>query len=388
MAHLISQRDPANAAVHLATAGRFHALSLAREFARLGRLGSVEVVTRPGLRPSDVPNGRYHNHLGLGLLLACHRKWGLGLDDAQVAARVDRATLRRLRRLPPGIFHGWNGHMGQTFLGLRSTGWLRCVERSCPHNQWQHDLLVEEAALVGVPPPRISAALAGAIEELYEADVIVAPSRYSAQSYSDPELIRKVRVNPLGANVAVREPSQKPRTDGLTILMIGNAFLRKGSHWLIQALQHMPEPTIRVLIRGDVPADYRARITDSRVEIVPPLPRAELLALYDRADVFVLPSIDEGFGMVVLEALGMGLPVVVTENVGAGELLTPDVSRIVPIRSPERLATAIREAATLPETTARFATAQKAICSRWTWSACAERMLGQVYVRPEGATTA
>ena len=44
------------------------------------------------------------------------------------------------------------------------------------------------------------------------------------------------------------------------------------------------------------------------------------------ADVFVQPSIDEGFGMTVFEALSFGLPVVVTENVGANDLLNSQVS--------------------------------------------------------------
>lgn len=383
----MSKSRPASApgsqpAVHLATAGRFHAISLAKEFSRLGRLGSIEVLTRPGMRPKDVEPERYHNHLGLAALQAFQRKIGFGLLDAQVIAAVDRAVLRRLRRLPPGILHGWNSHMGRTFRGLRGTEWLRCVERSCPHNQWQFDMLVEEASLVGVAAPKASSTLAAAIDELYEVDVIVAPSRYSARSYRDPELVRKIKVNPLGANVSLRPLRRRADVDGPTILMIGNSFLRKGSHWLIKALSFVEGSNARLLIRGDVPESYRARINNPRVAVVPPLTRGQLLAMYEQADVFVLPSIDEGFGMVVLEALGYGLPVVVTENVGAGELLNSDVARIVPIRDPERIAIAIREATALTRDVERFDAARTEIIRRWTWAACAERMLTDAYVWP------
>jgi alpha-maltose-1-phosphate synthase len=376
---LHTNTDFARCDVHLATAGRFHALSLAREYARRGRLGSIELVTRPRLRPPEIPADRYFNHLGYGALLAMHRRFSIGLTDSTVTSLVDRAVLKRLRRLAPGIFHGWNGHMAGTFRGLRDSGWLRCVERSCPHNKWQFDLLVEEASLVGLPPPSLSPSLQPAIDELYEADVIVAPSQYSARSYADPELLRKVRVNPLGVNVAIKPLPIKQKRDGITVLMVGNSFLRKGSHWLILAMQLLHNPANRLLIRGDVPAEYKASMTTPQVAIVPPLSRRSLLSLYEQADVFVLPSVDEGFGMVVLEALGYGLPVVVTHNVGSGELLNDTVSRIVPIRNPGCLAQGIVEASLLPENRGRFDAARTEIVKRWTWAACADRMLSHVY---------
>jgi len=336
------------------------------------------------MRPKEVAWEAYHNHLAFAALLTAQRKLGQSFLDPQVIAAVDSAVLRRLLRLPPGIFHGWNCHMARTFRGLRGTDWLRCVERSCPHNQWQFDTLVEEANLVGVAAPKPSLKLAAAIDELYEVDVIVAPSQYSARSYRDPELVKKLKVVPLGANVSMRPIHRKSDVNGLTILMIGSSFLRKGSHWLIKALSFIEGSNVRLLIRGDVPESYRVNIKDSRVSVVPPLTREQLLAMYGQADVFVLPSIDEGFGMVVLEALGYGLPVVVTENVGAGELLNSDVARIVPIRDPERMAAAICEATALTEDVERFDAARTEIIRRWTWAACAERMLTDAYVWPPG----
>ncbi|HLL47503.1 MAG TPA: glycosyltransferase family 4 protein, partial [Longimicrobiaceae bacterium] len=60
---------------------------------------------------------------------------------------------------------------------------------------------------------------------------------------------------------------------------------------------------------------------------------------YRRATVFCLPSIDEGFGMVVLEAMSFGLPVVASSHVGAAELMRSGVDGLTfPVRDVEALA--------------------------------------------------
>jgi len=65
--------------------------------------------------------------------------------------------------------------------------------------------------------------------------------------------------------------------------------------------------------------------------------------LYQEADIFVLPSVDDGFGMVVAEAMAAGLPVIVTENVGAADHIEDGVEGfVVPIRNPEALAAKIK----------------------------------------------
>jgi glycosyltransferase involved in cell wall biosynthesis len=129
--------------------------------------------------------------------------------------------------------------------------------------------------------------------------------------------------------------------------MVGNDFLRKGTHYLIEAFRLINEPSARLKIRGGVPTEYARRIQDPRIEFVAPVTNSRLAALYRWANVFCLPSIDEGFGLVTLEALSYGLPLVVTENVGSADVLDPAVARIVPIRDPRAIAEGIRWASRL-----------------------------------------
>ena len=136
----------------------------------------------------------------------------------------------------------------------------------------------------------------------------------------------------------------QPETPGLKVLAIGNDFLRKGVHYLVEAFKLIDDPGAELWIRGEVPDVYRKRIVDPRVTIIPPVLPERLRRLYETADVFVQPSIDEGFGMTVIEALGYGLPLVITEHVGAKDLLTPDVAVTVPIRDAKAIAAGIEAA--------------------------------------------
>lgn len=357
--------------------GRFQAFSLAREMERLGVLGDVYAADKCLSSPSGIPVYKFHNRRDLAYRSRLARYVPfLSQSSMTMEDEFDAWLLKALTGKAPGVLHGWNTHVHKTFRALKGSDWYLCLERSCPHNMVQQELLEEEAHLLGLTFPRDKRRLEMAIEELYMADVISTCSNYSARSYTDPVLKAKVRVNPLGSNVPlVAQPID--RTGPLRVLMVGNAFLRKGTHHLIEAFRQIRDPDAELWIRGDVPEEYRHRIADPRIKIFSAVTAKRLDRLFREATVFCLPSIDEGFGMVVLEALAYGLPVVVTENVGARDVLNPLVSRTVPIRDAKALAEAI-EWGRIQPSEAIFHAA-KIILAQNTWAASAERQLRKVY---------
>jgi len=364
--------------VTLAVSGKFHAFHLASEYARMQKLQSLYAVHRTINPPRHLTRKQYRNRfdLALGVFISSRLPF-INMNDKRKNKIFDEWLVRNLKNSQPGILHSWNGNSYQTFKSLKDTDWLKCVERSCPHNLFQHELLLEEADFLGIDYVKDKEELERDIEELYLADVIVAPSKYSANTYTDPALIKKVKINPLGANLKYRE--RKAKRPGFIVLMVGNNFLRKGTHYLIEAFKLIERSDAELWIRGDVPDNYLALITDKRIKIIPPVLPNKLIELYQSADVFVQPSIDEGFGMTVLEALAFGLPLVVTENVGAKDLLSPQVSITVQIRDPEAMANAIIRAAEMPSN--GFDDARKALLANVSWSGCAQRMCDAVYVR-------
>ena len=368
--------------VTLATAGKFHAFSLAREFAKLGVLKELIVTDRHLLSPKGVPQSAYVNRPELAYWRYAQRFCEVGYTETRKNRIYQEWLVRRLEKSPPGVLHAWNGNAHMAFTRLAGSGWRRCVERSCPHNRVQYELLREESDRLGLPYLESKADVERAVEELYLADIIVTPSTYSAASYADPELSRKVRINTLGANYPFQE--RKSNDGGLRILMVGNDFIRKGMHYLIEAFKLIDDPSAELWLRGHIPASYAKTMKDSRITVIGDIFPAKLKALYDSVTVFVQPSIDEGFGMTTLEALACGLPLVITENVGARDILTDEVAVTVPIRDPEALARAIQTARRLPGPA--FDAARRRILEINSWEACARRMLADVYRDPAAAT--
>jgi glycosyltransferase involved in cell wall biosynthesis len=207
-------------------------------------------------------------------------------------------------------------------------------------------------------------------------DTIVCPSNYSANSFVEPELRDKVKKVSLGSNFKFKERIVKPDSR-LRILMVGNAFLRKGTHYLVEAMKFIEDPSAELWIRGDVPEEYRKRINDDRIKIFGSMPINQLFELYENADVFVQPSVDEGFGMTVLEALSFGLPLVLTENVGAKDIVNEKLAEIVPIRDPMALSKAIIGVRNLPGK--EFDIERKRILEKYTWNLCAKTLFTDVY---------
>jgi len=190
----------------------------------------------------------------------------------------------------------------------------------------------------------------------------------------------KVTVVGAGVNGEPRPGSSARRraawcTDGPTLLFIGNDFARKGGHDLLQAFAELraefPDARLRLVgTRPDVPAQPGVEVL-GRVH-----DRDRIAELYAGADVFVLPSVFDPFPLVLLEAMGHGVPVVTTASCGI-----PDVLRdgregtVVPARDPDALATALGRLLRDPDTALAMAdAAARRATTAFTWRAVVERM--------------
>ena len=113
--------------------------------------------------------------------------------------------------------------------------------------------------------------------------------------------------------------------------------------------------------------------------IAGPMARDAIRRAYADADVFCLPSVEEGFGMAVLEAMASGLPVVVSDQVGAADVVEHDTSgMIVPVNDAEALTSAlsrlVRDAEARRSMGAKARNAVEALSG---WDQYAERALAR-----------
>ena len=148
--------------------------------------------------------------------------------------------------------------------------------------------------------------------------------------------------------------AQPPRRSGdtLTVLSVGAIVPRKGYDVLIAALASLRDRPWRLVIVGDrtrspktagrLDADIARHGLGGRIEIAGPITAEELASLYSSADLFVLPSRFEGYGMAYAEAIAYGVPVVGTNAGAIPETVPRDAGILVPPDDVDALATALQ----------------------------------------------
>ena len=163
-------------------------------------------------------------------------------------------------------------------------------------------------------------------KEIALAEVILVNSALTKRSHvaagADP---CKIQVVPLGAPAPIAVLRPPPRSGPLKVLWSGSFMLRKGALYLIEAWRKLAAgANIRLDVYGSVglPPAALAELPDGIV-FHGSVPREDMLRAYEDADVLVFPTLSDGFGMVVAEALSRGLPVITTDQAGAAELIEP-----------------------------------------------------------------
>ena len=145
---------------------------------------------------------------------------------------------------------------------------------------------------------------------------------------------------PLARGSGLRTPHSALRNDDVVLLCVAAVTARKGHGLLIRALASMPNRNWRLTCAGGLDRDpstvarVRALVRevglDDRVSLVGDMDAAQLALEYDRADLFVLPTLYEGYGMAVAEALARGLPVISTATGAISELVGERAGIVVP----------------------------------------------------------
>ena len=204
--------------------------------------------------------------------------------------------------------------MGATFV----------LDRACPDIRVQQALMIEEARKTGgtfhTNSPRF---VERQVQEYEEADFILSPSNYSRNSFPE-HLRRKTVLAPLIGRVhGIARP---PKISGETFVLgvVGGHPLRKGYLYLLQAWKELALPNAQLHLRAgteiyEFPVLAKLVAEQPSVRVIGYVP--DIAEFYSGCDAFILPSVDDGFGMALFEALANGVPSIATRNCGASELL-------------------------------------------------------------------
>lgn len=234
---------------------------------------------------------------------------------------------------------------------VQSRGGKYICDRGSTHARYRGRVLEEEYRIWNVPLETYDLRDTEREERQYAmADCITVPSNFAARSFVEEGTpAEKLRVIPYGVRFDSFRPVGKPPSDAFEVVFVGQISLHKGIPYLLEAFARVRHPRKRLRMIGGFMPDMKSvldRLPTDQVEMIGTIPKSELPQYLSRSHVLVLPSIDEGFGMVQGEAMACGCPVISTTSSGAENLFTDGVEGfIVPPRDPMALAAQLQQIA-------------------------------------------
>jgi glycosyltransferase involved in cell wall biosynthesis len=236
----------------------------------------------------------------------------------------------------------------ETFMAAKKLG-LECIyDLPIAYHVILQELLHQEA----IRKPNWAFTLGGGIldsdlklerkrKELELADTIVVASDFVRQSLPKWANEKKIIQSPFGTPFSSNqfELEEKSHTKKLRILFVGSMTQRKGLSDLFDAIQLVDSSKIELVVLGSLAAPLSFYNDQIQFTYEPTRSNDKVLELMRTCDVFCLPSIVEGRALVIQEAMSQGLPIIITSNTGAEDLVvTEETGFLVPIRNPEAIA--------------------------------------------------
>ena len=343
-----------------AVCGVFHHFNLARELHNRGYLkGIYSSFPWRRLSREKLPRNLVHTfpwvqtpHAVLGRRIRIPA--GLNREIGwQVVTTLDAWVARQLP--PCDVFVGISSAGLNTGRKAQSRGAKYICDRGSAHIRFQDRILKEEYARWGMPQnivvdPRI---IEREEAEYAQADAITVPSEFSGHSFIEMGVpAEKLHKIPYGVELDRFRPVAEPPKDRFEVLYVGSVSLQKGVPYLFQAFAQLRHPHKRLRIVGGLSREIDQilpRLPQDNVEFVDHVRQDRLAAFMSSSHVMVLPSIQDGFGMVLSQAMACGCPVIASTNTGGPDLVTEGLEGfVVPIRSPEAIAERLQQLADDP----------------------------------------
>ncbi len=330
--------------VNISVVGRFHAFNLAKQLQTHKVLNKL-ITTYPK---------------------SITKRWGIGLKH--IVSEVFLEILNRYQNKIPvftnnfltivvqklhaknssnylkecDIHIGWSGSSLETFIEAKKFGKITILERGSSHYNYQMQILSEEYEKFGIEFKANYTTWQRELLEYEFADYISIPSSFVKRTFLEQGIPEsKLLVNPYGVDLSEFKQVKK-EDDIFRIIYVGGLTLQKGSHYMLQAFSELNLPNCELWHLGSVKDEMKdiiKKYQNDKVSFLGHKPQNELYKYYSQGSVFLMPSIQDGFGMVIFQAMVCGLPIIASENTGGYEAISKDGEEgfVIPIRNIEAI---------------------------------------------------
>lgn len=332
--------------------GRFHALQLAGGLIRRGHEVTlftncprwyIERFERSLKVRSCLSHATLSKAAGVLPSTALRQYCGL-----QLCTLLGRWAAREVRPGDWDCVHCYSGISKELLENLAASGTPSLLFRGSSHIRTQARLLEEEAARTGANVERPGDGMVEREEREYQlATKILTLSSFAQQTFvAEGVAPERVAVLPLGVSTALFRASSRivdERAERilsgapLRILYVGTLSMQKGCWDLAQIMQRTSGRFEWRLI-GQFTPEVRSLLPALKrhAHLLPQQPHSKLQRWYAQADIFLFPTIQDGFASVLIEAQANALPLLTTTNCAGPDLVTNGRSGwVLPIRNPD-----------------------------------------------------
>lgn len=314
----------------------------------------------------------------------------LRLSSSQLLSWVHSSLDRRVvgRHLSDiNAVYGYEDGVATTFSAAKQQGICCLYDLPIAFYQFSRAIQAEEAERF----PELASAMPAIQEtdwklERKEQEIALADHIFVASSVTQKSLLEarvspeKISVIPYGAPTDYFRPQNK-LDDQFRVLYVGRMSPRKGIQYLLPAWRSLNLPNAELLFVGSnmMPENWLAPY-QSFYKHIASVPHASLNQHYSSANVLVFPSLVEGFGLVLTEAMACGIPVITTPNTAGPDIITNGVEGfIVPIRDELALQEKIEWCYQNPEALAEMGRAARRKAEQLTWQKYRYLLTQEVY---------
>ncbi len=300
-------------------------------WARTGLLGKHFHRFAKARHHADIPAGKAVRSYG-AFVRTLQARFDRRKDSPHFAAAdrllSEKAGQVALRRQAPLIAYSY--YADAAFRRMEGSGLPRVLFQVHPNGKYLRELFREE--IQKVPEAKASLMEETEMSPLFRhndeafamADAVICASSFTKHSLAAAGSTKPAHVVGYGVDLELFSArAVAPAARALTVGFVGALSQRKGARYLLAALAALPRGSARLILytRASVDRDLIRGFESVDVEIRGGLTDAELAADLKRCDLVALPSIAEGFGLVILEAMACGVPVLCTTSTGGADFL-------------------------------------------------------------------
>jgi glycosyltransferase involved in cell wall biosynthesis len=240
-----------------------------------------------------------------------------------MARYFDRNVARKLKSIRPDAVVGYENCTLKTFEAAAQLGILRILDVPSVHHRMQ-----ARAGSSRMRPKFQREVDIRKDREIALADLILVCSSLARDSFTQAGIAsNRIAVLPLGVDLQqfYPIPNNSHSLQVVTFIFVGHINAQKGADLLLHACRQLSQSGIpfELLVVGSRSASDSSLMMQLRQygTVLGRVPNSEMPDIYRRASCLLLPSRFDSFGQVVVEAMASGLPVIVSDNVGARDLV-------------------------------------------------------------------